>query len=198
MNALPASRPAVFLDRDGTILDLVPYLHDAGRVRLVPGAARALLRLGEAGYARIVVSNQSGIARGFFDEAAVERVHARMLELLRAGGADLEGIEICPHHPDFTGDCECRKPAPGMLRRAAERLAIDLPSSWVVGDRLEDLAAGSPLGCRGILVRTGYGREEEAKIPSRERDNVLFVADDLGQAVEWLLALPARQRGESR
>lgn len=180
-------RKAVFLDRDGTLLELVPYLHDPEQVRLVPGAAEALRSLGEAGWLRILVTNQSGIARGLFTAEDVERVHERMLELLRGEGADLEWIEVCPHHPDFTGPCACRKPASGMLERAAEQLRIGRAGSWVIGDRMEDILAGQPLECGGVLVLTGYGRDEARAIAPASLAPVRYVAWDLPAAAAFIL-----------
>jgi len=180
---------AVFLDRDGTILQLIPYLHEADRVRLLPGVAESLRRLGEAGYGRILVTNQSGVARGWFGMDDVEGVHDRLLYLLRAEGADLDGIEICPHHPDHTGPCSCRKPASGMIERAALRFGLSLKESWVIGDRMDDLLAGAALGCRGILVLTGYGQEEaRLRDPARLAD-ACYVAHDLAAAVAHLIAV---------
>jgi D-glycero-D-manno-heptose 1,7-bisphosphate phosphatase len=178
---------AVFIDRDGTLIELVAYLHDPERVRLLPGAAGALRRLGDAGWKRVLVTNQSGIARGLYGLEDVERVHARILELLRAEGADLEGIEICPHLPEVTGPCDCRKPAPGMLARAASRLDVDPSLSWVIGDRLEDVDAGAPLGCPGVLVLTGYGREQVRLTGPQGWANVRFVAFDLAAGVAAIL-----------
>lgn len=177
----------VFIDRDGTLIELVPYLHDSERVHLLPGAAASLRRLGEAGWKRVLVSNQSGIARGLYGMEEVERVHARIRELLQEEGADVEGIEICPHLPEITGPCDCRKPAPGMIRRAAFRLGIDPRRSWVVGDRIEDVDAGAPLGCPGILVLTGYGREQARITPPERWANVRFVAWDLAASVAMIL-----------
>jgi D-glycero-D-manno-heptose 1,7-bisphosphate phosphatase len=157
---------AVFIDRDGTLLELVPYLHRPEEVRLTSGAAQALRRLGDAGWLRVVVTNQSGVARGLFSIDEVEAVHTRMLELIRAEGGDVDAVEICPHHPDYTGVCSCRKPASGMLQCAADRFDIDLARSWIIGDRLDDLEAGLAVGARGILVMTGYGRDEAEKISS--------------------------------
>jgi len=187
-----SGRRAVFLDRDGTLLELVAYLHRPEEVSLIAGAASALRRLGQKGWLRVVVTNQSGIARGTFSMKDVLAVHERMLELLHAEGADLDGIEICPHHPDYTGPCSCRKPAPGMISRAADRLGIDTAVSWVIGDRSEDLQAGHLLGARTILVRTGYGREEEVTARSVQTPWITRVADDLSAACELLLAETAR------
>lgn len=180
-------RRGVFIDRDGTVIDLIPYLSDPQQVRLVPGAAESLRRLGDAGYARIVVTNQSGVARGLYDLDRVEAVHVRLLEALRAEGADLEGIEFCPHHPDFTGPCACRKPEPGMIVRSAERLGVDLRSSWVIGDRFEDLAAGRRVGCRAILVMSGYGRDQARLTRPEEWGIVEYVAWDLPAAAAYLI-----------
>jgi D-glycero-D-manno-heptose 1,7-bisphosphate phosphatase len=186
---MDGSRRGVFLDRDGTLIELVPYLHDPEEVRLVPGAADALRRLGEAGWARVVVTNQSGIARGYYDLEAVERVHTRMLERLRDEGAELEAIEICPHHPEYGSACDCRKPAPGMLSRAARRLGIDPARSWVIGDRWEDIAAGTAIGCRGILVLTGYGRDSVEAGATRDLVDATEIVDDLPAAIERILSL---------
>lgn len=184
---MTGSRRAVFIDRDGTLIELIPYLHDPASLRLLPGAAAALRRLGTAGFLRVLVTNQSGVARGYYGIDDVDRVHARLLELLRAEGADLEAIEVCPHHPEYGSACDCRKPAPGMIGRASARLTIDTRSSWVVGDRWEDLEAGRPLGCRGILVMTGYGREQAASLPEEERKRNVLLAADLAEAVDRIL-----------
>jgi D-glycero-D-manno-heptose 1,7-bisphosphate phosphatase len=181
-------RRAVFLDRDGTILQQIAYLHQPELVRLVPGAAGALRRLEAQGWLRILVTNQSGVARGMFSLEDVAAVNDRMRNLLQAGGADLEGIEICPHHPDYTGPCDCRKPASGLVRRAAKRYGIDLACSWMIGDRLDDLAAGRVLGLRTILVRTGYGREEERAATPEQLAEITRVVDDLPAACDFLLA----------
>ena len=182
------SRRAVFLDRDGTLLELIAYLHQPEQVRLVAGAAAALRRLQAEGWLRIVVTNQSGVARKIFSMDEVTAVHERMLALLRADCADLDAIEICPHHPDHTGPCPCRKPAPGMLLRAARRFGIDLAGSWMIGDRLDDLEAGRVLGLRTILVRTGYGREEELSAGPEQITGITQVVDDLPAACDFLLA----------
>ncbi len=177
---------AVFLDRDGTILELVEYLHDPDRVRLIPGVAAALRRIGEAGWLRVVCTNQSGIARGWFTRDAVDAVHERMLDLLRAEGADIDRIEVCPHHPDFGSPCTCRKPAGGMLERAAEALGIHTSRSWIIGDRIEDLQAGRVVGARGILVLSGYGRDQILTASPEFWRNIRFVARDLPAAASLL------------
>lgn len=179
-----AARPAVFLDRDGTLIRETGYLSDADALELLPGVPRALRNLAQAGYPLIVVSNQSGIGRGMFSASRAHAVMARMRERLREQGVELTSIRFCPHRPEE--DCACRKPRSGLLELAAEDLHLSLRDSVMIGDKLIDVAAGQNAGGRGVLVRTGYGREEEARIgagvarPDR-------VCDDLPSAVEWLL-----------
>ncbi len=165
---------AVFLDRDGTINEEVGYLDRIEKLRLIPGAAEAIRLINESGMKAIVVTNQSGVARKFFDEASVDEVHARLRDMLRAEGAFLDGVYYCPHHPtegrgDYLRTCDCRKPAPGLLLRAAEELRLDLARSYMVGDTLKDIEAGTRAGAQGILVRTGYGEEAAAElVPDEE------------------------------
>jgi len=150
-------RGAVFLDRDGTIIEDAGYLHQPDAVRLLPGAARAIQALNQAGWPVVVVSNQSGIARGLYPESDYHRVQQRLAELLRAQGARLDASFYCPHHPDFTGPCQCRKPGTKLFLEAATRLGVDLAQSWFVGDRSSDVMPASSLGGRGLLVLTGEG-----------------------------------------
>jgi heptosyltransferase II len=193
-------RPAVFLDRDGVLLDLVPYLRDPTEVRLAPGAGKALRRLSGAGLPFVVVTNQSAVARGMLDRAGLFRVHLRMLRLLEAEGVRPVGIEFCPHHPEHGEPCDCRKPSPGMLRRAAHRYNLDLSRSVMVGDSDSDLEAGRRAGCRTVLTRTGYGLETEAAIDAgtfgqgnaagKSVTRPWAVVNDLGEAVDAILATP--------
>jgi D-glycero-D-manno-heptose 1,7-bisphosphate phosphatase len=160
---------AVFLDRDGTINEEVGYLDRPEKLRLIPGAAGAIRLLNAGGFRTVVVTNQSGIARGFFDEATVAAIHARLAELLRAEGASLDGFYFCPHHPtagkgDYLRTCGCRKPEPGLLLRALEELRLAPQRSFMIGDTLKDIEAGTRAGVRGILVRTGYGEEALATL----------------------------------
>jgi D-glycero-D-manno-heptose 1,7-bisphosphate phosphatase len=153
-------RPAVFLDRDGTLVEEVAYLHDPGRLALLPGVA-ALAGLAAAGYALVVVTNQAGVARGYYDEAAVELVHRRLGELLAGAGVRLDAILYCPHHPEGTvarhaRACRCRKPAPGMLEAAAEQLDLDLPASYLIGNHPTDVGAAVAAGVTALYVRTGH------------------------------------------
>jgi D-glycero-D-manno-heptose 1,7-bisphosphate phosphatase len=158
-------RPAVFLDRDGTIIEEREYLADPEGVTLLPGAAEALRVMSSAGYALVVVTNQSGIARGYFDDAAFRAVQHRMETLLAAENVRLDGVYMCPHHPAITGACSCRKPGTALFRQAAAELGLDLVASIFAGDRLRDVLPAAELGGRGILVLTGYGREEARMLP---------------------------------
>jgi D-glycero-D-manno-heptose 1,7-bisphosphate phosphatase len=148
---------AVFLDRDGTINVEVNYLHQPELVRLERTVGPAIARLNRAGLAVVVVTNQSGIARGIYDEAAMGSVHRRISQLLEPFGAHIDAWYFCPHHPEVTGECACRKPAVGMFTDAARDLGLELGACWMVGDKLLDVEAGRVAGCRSILVTTGYG-----------------------------------------
>jgi D-glycero-D-manno-heptose 1,7-bisphosphate phosphatase len=178
----PFLRPAVFLDRDGTIIEEVKYLADPDGVLLIPGAVEALGLLRDAGFALVVTTNQSGIARGLYEVKDYEAVARRLDELLAAHGIRLDATHFCPHHPSVSGDCECRKPATGMHRAAVEELGLDPTRSFFIGDRVGDLLPALELGGEGILVRTGYGAEEEGALPA-----AFQAADDLLEAVRWIL-----------
>ncbi len=187
------SRPAVFLDRDGTIIVERDYLSDPEGVVFVPGAIPALSALREAGFALVIVTNQSGIARGLYTEDDYEAVARRVEERLAQDGIFVDGTYHCPHHPDFTGPCDCRKPAAGMYLAAQKELGVDLRASWYVGDRLKDVLPALNLGGRGILVRTGYGADEEVGLPGG-----ILAVEDLAAAVEHILLDPnPRRRVES-
>lgn len=177
-------RPAVFLDRDGTLIAEVGHLGDPSRASLLPGVPAALRRLRDAGYALVVVTNQGGVARGLFGEEAVRAVNARVAELLGEEAVLVDGWYYCPHHPEFSGACECRKPEPGMLRRAARELGLDLSASWMVGDHPGDAEAGRRAGARAIVVRTGHGL-----LPGSDHDPGpdVPVVDDLAAAAELIL-----------
>ncbi len=145
-------RPAAFIDRDGTIIRDLHYLNDPERVELIPGAAAAMSRLRAAGFAVVVVTNQSGIARGLMTVSDYERVRARVEWLMAAAGARLDATYMCPHHPAITGPCDCRKPGSALFSRAASDLGLDLTRSVLLGDRWRDIAAASALGARGVLI----------------------------------------------
>lgn len=201
-------RPGVFLDRDGTLLDESGYLADPAALRLLPGAARALRRLNEAGLPAVLVTNQSGIARGLFGEDDLARVHAALARALRLEGAHLDGIHYCPHLPPEEGSpapggpyrrvCDCRKPAPGLLREAARVHGLDLERSWAIGDSLRDLEAARRAGIpERVLVATGKGTAERAR--GAPPGLVSAHAPDLAAAVELVLAgRGAAPRGQGR
>lgn len=176
-------RPAVFLDRDGTIIQEVDYLADPDGVVLIPGAPEALVLLRNAGFALVVVTNQSGIARGLYRMEDFQAVTRRLDAILASFGLSLDATYLCPHHPEISGECLCRKPATGMHRAAAEALGLDFTRSFWVGDRVRDLLPALELGGEGILVRTGYGAEEEETLPDGFQ-----AADDLLQAAGMMLA----------
>lgn len=178
-----ALRPAVFVDRDGTIVAERSYLADPEGVELVPGAADALAALRQAGFALVTVTNQSGIALGLYSEDDYRAVARRVNEVLEAAGSPVDATEYCPHHPDATGPCACRKPSTGMHLHAAAALGLDPARSYYVGDKVTDVLPALELGGQGILVRTGYGHEQEGRVPDGIR-----VADDLAGAAALVLA----------
>jgi D-glycero-D-manno-heptose 1,7-bisphosphate phosphatase len=178
-----ADRRAVFLDRDGTILVDPAYLHQPGRVRFIPGSAEAIHRLNSAGFAVVTVSNQSGIARGLYDEAAYRAVQRRLVELLATYDARLDASYFCPHYPEVNGPCECRKPGLQLFREAQVAFGIDFARSFWVGDRLSDVQPARELGGRGFLVETGRGAEHRAQA----RVLGVPVVADLAAAVEQIV-----------
>lgn len=185
-------RPAVFLDRDGTLIELVHYLADPADVRLVDGAADAVVSLRAAGFACVLVTNQSMIGRGMATERELARVHRELLRQLEAAGAALDGAYYCPVRPGDSGRRSIehmdRKPGPGMLMRAARDHTLDLAGSWMVGDTVADVLAGRHAGCRGVLVRTGYGTAE-----ADDLGELGAVADDVTAAAELILAATIEQ-----
>jgi D-glycero-D-manno-heptose 1,7-bisphosphate phosphatase len=181
-------RPAVFLDRDGTIAEEVGYLNHASRFRMFPFAPNAVRRLNEAGLPVIVVTNQSGVGRGYFPESLVHTVHEMMTRELTAQGAHLDAIYYCTHVSNEA--CGCRKPQTGMLELAAREHSLDLQRSFVVGDRLGDIQLAENAGARSILVRTGYGEGELAWHAPNWRRQPDFIAETLIDAVDWILRQP--------
>jgi D-glycero-D-manno-heptose 1,7-bisphosphate phosphatase len=177
-------RPAVFLDRDGTIIRDERYLADPARVAAVPGAASAIARLRAAGYAIVVITNQSGLARGLFTAEQYDAVRERTDSVFAAAGAALDATYMCPHHPAFTGPCECRKPGVELYTRAAKELGLDLPKSVLIGDRWSDVAAAPALGARGILIPGPDTPAAETRRATREG----IVAPSLEAAASAILA----------
>ena len=181
---------AVFLDRDGTIIEEVGYLDRPERVELFPWTIDAVRVFNRAGLAVVLVSNQSGVARGFFTEAVVDAVHQRMADLLAEGGARIDAYYYCPHHPDgkvppFAQKCDCRKPGRALVDRAEQEFGVEPARSFVVGDRWLDVALGRAVGAQSVLVRTGYGASEEQKRPADLAADA--VVDNLIAASSWIL-----------
>ncbi len=184
---------AVFLDRDGTLIEESGYLDRLDRLVFFPYTVDTVRSLNRAGFAVVVVTNQAGIARGIVREAFVGEAHQAISEKLAAGGARVDAYYYCPHYktgvvPEYVRACECRKPEPGMLRRAARDLDLDLERSFVVGDRWHDIGAGQAIGARTVLVRTGYGRGEEAG--GVHGPTPAAIVDTLADATAWILDQP--------
>jgi D-glycero-D-manno-heptose 1,7-bisphosphate phosphatase len=182
---------AVFLDRDGTINEEMGYINHLDRFVLLPGAAAAIRRLNECRLRAVVVTNQSGAARGYFPVELIDQVHQKLHKLLKAEGAFLDGIYTCVHAPPEKGEgggCGCRKPETGLMLQAARELQIDLERSYVVGDRLKDIQMGRNVGAKAILVLTGYGKGEKKCLAASTELEPDFVATDLAEAVDWILA----------
>jgi D-glycero-D-manno-heptose 1,7-bisphosphate phosphatase len=192
---------AIFLDKDGTLVPNVPYNVDPALMELAPGAAEGLRQMQAAGYKLIVVSNQPGVAHGYFDEAALDRVHQRLRELFEEAGVSLTDFYYCPHHPQgalprYQQVCQCRKPAPGLLEKAACQHDLTLFDCWMIGDILHDVEAGTRAGCRTVLIDNGNETEWQWS-PQRVPN---FFARDLADAAEKILgewALTAELTGEN-
>lgn len=176
-------QPAVFLDRDGTINVEVNYLHQPALVRLEQTVGTAIARLNAAGWPVVVITNQSGIARSYYTEADMHAVHQRIAELLEPFGAHIDAWYWCAHHPEVTGACACRKPGTALFEQAAHEHNLTLRGSWMVGDKLLDVEAGINVGARSIMVASGYGSSDQARLPAQ----VQF-APTLIDAVELILA----------
>ena len=182
---------AVFLDRDGTINEEMGYINHIDRFVLMPGAAAAIRSMNESGLKAVVVTNQSGVARGYFPKELIDQVHQKMSGLLEEGGAFLDGIYTCTHAPPRKGEsggCGCRKPKIGLMKQAAQELNLDLEKSYVVGDRYKDMEMARNAGAKAILVLTGYGRGELEFLGPSSRVQADFVAKNLAEAVKWILS----------
>lgn len=183
---------SIFLDRDGTLCEEVGYLCSPEQIRLIPKGAEAIRLANERGIKAVLITNQSGIARGFFTVGELQEIHSELSRQLREVGAFLDGVYFCPHHPSegkapYRRPCDCRKPASGMILRAALEMGIDLSRSYCVGDRLADLECGMRVGTKGILVLTGYGKEEQASGIGNQYHRPSYVASNLQEAVAWIL-----------
>ena len=182
--------PAVFLDRDGTLIEEVGYLDRPERVQFYPWSVAAIRALNQARIPIVMVTNQSGVARGFFTEAVVDAVHRHIADRLAAGGAHIDAYYYCPHHrdgsvPQFAVACECRKPGRGLVDRAVGELGVDPVQSFTIGDRWLDVALARTVGGKGVLVRTGYGADEERRPPQGLAADA--VVNNLVEAVSWIL-----------
>ena len=182
-----APRAAVFLDRDGTLIEDVGFLERVDQVQVYPWTTDAVRRLNEAGLAVVVTTNQSGVARGILTEEGIRSVHRHLSSILEAGGARIDAYYYCPHHPEgtiqaYTRVCDCRKPSPGLVDQAVRDLSLDPTQSFVVGDKWMDIGLARAVGAQGILVRTGYaGRDRRP-----EGLDADAVVDNVSDAIDWI------------
>ncbi len=179
---------AVFIDRDGTLIEDVGYISSIDALSVIDGSADAIRRLNKAGIKVVIITNQAGIARGFFDEDTLITIHERLIEILSEHNAVIDKIYYCPHYPEgtvpeYSISCLCRKPEPGMVEKAVEELGIDLKRSYIVGDKASDIELAQRIGARGILVLTGYG----SNVVKDNEVNPTYIAPSLKEAVEWIL-----------
>jgi D-glycero-D-manno-heptose 1,7-bisphosphate phosphatase len=184
--------PAVFMDRDGTINEQRGYINHVSRFVLVPGTAEAIRLLNRHRYLAIIVSNQSGVARGYFPLQLVEDVHSHMRELLKKENAVIDGIFFCPHYrtgvvSEYTVDCDCRKPRTGLIKSACETFDIDMTNSYVIGDRCTDIELAERSNLRGILVKTGYGLGDIEYVLPGSPFKPVHIAGNLLDAVRWII-----------
>lgn len=194
------SRPAVFIDRDGTINEQRGYINHISRFVPLPGVGEAIRLLNRHDFLAIIVSNQSGVARGYFPIELVHEVHDHLRELLRKEGALIDGIFFCPHYPKgkvrkYSIECNCRKPGPGLIEKAREDFDIDMRASYVIGDRVSDIELAQRCNLKGILVKTGYGLGELEYVFPHSPFEPLHIAEDLLDAVRWIIG-GASRRGD--
>jgi D-glycero-D-manno-heptose 1,7-bisphosphate phosphatase len=191
------AHPAVFLDRDGTINEEMGYVNQLERFILIPHVGQAIRLLNQYGLKAVVITTQSGVARGYFPESLVHQIHQKMEDLLRGEGAYLDGIYYCPHHPEvgnppYRKKCRCRKPATELVEKAVKDLNIDCTRSYVIGDQGIDIEFAHQFGAKGILVLTGYGKREWEYLRDQWSMKPDHIASDLYEAVQWIL----KQEGE--
>jgi D-glycero-D-manno-heptose 1,7-bisphosphate phosphatase len=185
---------AIFIDRDGTLNEDVGFISDVTQFSLFEFAAEAIRLINRNGRRAIVITNQSGVARGLFDEEFLWQLHRRMETSLKQEGARLDAIYYCPHHPEFgeppyRQDCDCRKPKPGLIERAAGDFGLNLKECFVIGDRFRDLEMGHQVGTRSVMVMTGYGREEFEMHRRLDQQQPEHIAENLLEAVRWILSV---------
>ena len=187
-------RPAVFIDRDGTINEQMGYINHINRFHILPGVPEAVKLLNNNDYLVIIVTNQSGVARGYFPIELIEEIHSHMKEVLKKEGAEINAIFFCPHFPrsrvkEYAIECDCRKPSTGMIRQALDEFDIDLTQSYMIGDHFTDLEFASNADIKSIMVKTGYGLGEVGYLLPKLSYKPVYVADDLLDAVKWILEL---------
>ena len=196
-------RPAVFLDRDGTINEQMGYINHISRFHILPGVAEAIKLLNDNHIPVVVVSNQSGLARGYFPRELVDKVHETMKKTLAAKSAFIDAVYYCPHHPEaveeqYRQKCSCRKPGTGMLKQAATEMNLDLQKSFLIGDRWTDLRCAVNAGSVPVLVLTGYGKGDYQYIGPTQDVQPKFVGENLLQAAEWIVAQMKGRENDTR
>jgi D-glycero-D-manno-heptose 1,7-bisphosphate phosphatase len=183
---------AVFLDRDGTVNEEVGYMRDLNMLRLIDGAGKAIRKLNDAGFKVVLVTNQSGVARGYFPESLVREAHNHIEAMLNQFGARIDAVYYCPHHPtagnsEYTCDCDCRKPRTGLIDRAVKDLAIDKSHSYMVGDKWTDVELGQRAGVRSILVMSGFAPDDQGNRRPDHVGNPDFLARTVAEAADWII-----------
>jgi len=185
-------KPAVFIDRDGTINEQMGYINHVSRFRILPRVPQAIRMLNRHGFLVLVVSNQSGVARGYYPLDLVKTLHHLMVTRMREKQGNIDGVFFCPHHPagsvsGFSHDCDCRKPKTGLIEQACKSFEIDLQRSFVVGDMCTDIELAHRAGLKGVLVKTGYGLGEIEYLLPHKTAKPVHIADDLLDAVRWIV-----------
>ena len=185
-------KPAVFIDRDGTINEQMGYINHVSRFKILPRVPQAIRMLNRHGFLVLVVSNQSGVARGYYPMDLVETIHHLMVARIKEKQGVIDGVFFCPHHPagsvpEFSRECNCRKPKTGLIEQACKSFEIDLRRSFVVGDMCTDIELAHRAGLKGVLVKTGYGLGEIEYILSRKAPKPAHIAEDLLDAVRWIM-----------
>jgi D-glycero-D-manno-heptose 1,7-bisphosphate phosphatase len=190
-------KKAVFLDRDGTVNEEVGYMTELSKLRLIPGAGAAIRKLNDSGFSVVLVTNQSGVARGYFPESLVHEAHARLDAMLKAEGARIDAVYYCPHHPTagtshYTRECDCRKPRTGLIDRAVRDLGLDVSRSYMVGDKWSDVELGHRAGVKAILVQSGFAADDAGNRRSDPTKDPDFIARTLSEAADWIMTREAR------
>lgn len=188
---MQGTSPAVFLDRDGTIIEDIGYIRQPDQIKFLPGSIEAIKQLHQAGYKVVVITNQAGVARGLMSENIIQTIDKLIHRAILNGGTHLDAIYYCPHHPEhgaypYRQECECRKPHPGLIKKAEKDLNLDLKRSFMVGDKGTDIQAGQRAGIKTVFVLTGRGKKELEEIPVTPDE----IAADLLTAAKWILAQP--------